>query len=166
MAVNIIGGLDQIQNSTLAKPGVQVDAGGYRVTVAVLHHGKPANEYPIGQFLQRIYIFEDIEKFGITGWLEMVDTYNLVRNGIILGQELLYLEFCTAGAELAGLEEDWKVSFTKKNPLYVHKVENLQPAKAGGGGTSQSTLKYRLHFCSPELIRNDRVRVSRTLQGT
>ena len=85
MAVNIIGGLDQIQNSTLAKPGVQVEAGGFRVSVAVLHHGKPANEYPIGQFLQRIYIFEDIEKFGITGWIEMLDVYNLVRNGIILG---------------------------------------------------------------------------------
>ena len=93
MAVNIIGGLDQIQNSTLAKPGVQVEAGGpAKVSVAVLHHGKPANEYPIGQFLQRIYIFEDIEKFGITGWIEMLDVYNLVRNGIILGQELIFLK--------------------------------------------------------------------------
>ena len=43
----------------------------------------------------------------------MVDTWNLIRNGIILGQELLYLEFCTAGAELAGIDLDWKVSFTK-----------------------------------------------------
>ena len=166
MAVDITGGFEQIQKQAMSKIGHQVPAGGYRVTVAILHHGIPANEYPIGRYIQRIYIFEDIEKFGITGWLEMVDTYNLVRNGIILGQELLYLEFCTAGAELAGLEEDWKVSFTKKNPLYVHKVENLQPSRSGGGGTSQSTLKYRLHFCSPELIRNDRVRVSRTLQGT
>jgi len=166
MAVDITGGLEQIQNQAQAKIGHQVPAGGYRVTVAILHHGIPANEYAIGRYIQRIYIFEDIEKFGITGWLEMVDTYNLVRNGIILGQELLYLEFCTAGAELAGLEEDWKVSFTKKNPLYVHKVENLQPAKGAGGGTSQSTLRYRLHFCSPELVRNDRVRISRTLQGT
>ena len=166
MAVDIIGGLESIQNQAQAKIGKQVPAGGYKVTVAILHHGIPANEYPIGRYIQRIYIYEDIEKFGITGWLEMVDTYNLVRNGIILGQELLYLEFCTAGADLAGIEEDWKVSFTKKNPLYVHKVENLQPGRSGEGGTSQSTLTYRLHFCSPELIRNDRVRVSRTLQGT
>ena len=133
MAVDIVGGLEKIQNQAQAKSNVQVPAGGYRVTVAILHHGIPANEYPIGRYIQRIYIFEDIEKFGITGWLEMVDTYNLVRNGIILGQELLYLEFCTAGAEHAGLEEDWKVSFTKKNPLYVHKVENLQSSRSGGG---------------------------------
>ena len=30
----------------------------------------------------------------------------------------------------------------------------------------QSALTYRLHFCSPELLTNERVRVSRTLQGT
>ena len=164
MAVNIIGGLDQIQNSALAKPGVQVDAGGYRVTVAVLHHGKPANEYPIGQFLQRIYIFEDIEKFGITGWIEMLDVYNLIRNGIILGQELLYLQFCTGGAELAGIEHEWAVDFTD-HPLYVHKVENIREAKTTTG-TTQSALTYRLHFCSPELLRSNRTRISRTLQGT
>ena len=166
MAVDIVGDLKKIQDIGQAKPDVQVPAGGYKVTVALLHHGIPANEYPIGRYIQKIYIFEDIEKFGVTGWLEMVDTWNLIRNGIILGQELLYLEFCTAGAELAGIDQDWKVSFTKKNPLYVHKVENLKPLTIGGTGTSQSTLTYRLHFCSPELIRNDRIRVSRTLQGT
>ena len=165
MAVDIIAGLEKIQQSAQAKSGLQVPAGGYQVTVAVIHNGKPGNEYPIGRFLQRIYVFEDIEKFGITGWLEMLDPYNLVRNGIILGQELLYLEFCTAGADKAGIEEDWKVSFTKKNPLYIHKVQDLK-ALAAGEGDSQSALTYRLHFCSPELIQNDRVRVSRTLQGT
>ena len=128
-------------------------------------HGKPANEYPIGQFLQRIYIFEDVEKMGITGWIEMIDPYNLVRNGIILGQELLYLEFVTGGADGAGIEDDWKVSFTKKNPLYVHKIQDLKHQQTGEAET-QGTLTYRLHFCSPELIQNDRTRVSRTLQGT
>ncbi len=165
MAVDIIGGLDKIQNSALAKPGVQLNAGGYKVSVAVLHHGKPANEYPIGQFLQRIYIFEDIEKFGITGWIEMLDVYNLVRNGIILGEELLYLQFSTAGADLAGIEHDWAVDFTD-HPLYVHKVENMKETKTSSGKPSQSGLTYRLHFCSPELLRSNRVRISRTLQGT
>ena len=165
MSVDIIAGLDKIQQSAQAKSGLQVPAGGFEVTVAIIHNGKPGNEYPIGRFLQRIYVFEDIEKFGVTGWLEMLDPYNLVRNGMILGQELLYLEFCTAGAEKAGIEDQWKVSFTKKNPLYIHKVQDLK-ALAAGEGESQSALTYRLHFCSPELIQNDRVRVSRTLQGT
>ena len=165
MAVDIIGGLDKIQKSALSKPGVQLNAGGYKVSVAVLHHGKPANEYPIGQFLQRIYIFEDIEKFGITGWIEMLDVYNLVRNGIILGEELLYLQFSTAGTDLAGIEDDWAVDFTD-HPLYVHKVENMKETTTASGKPSQSGLTYRLHFCSPELLRSNRVRISRTLQGT
>ena len=165
MAVDIIAGLEKIQKSAQANPHIQVPAGSFKVSVAILHHGKPANEYPIGQFLQRIYIFEDVEKMGITGWLEMIDPFNLVRNGMILGQELLYLEFCTGGADKAGIEEDWKVSFTKKNPLYIHKVQDLKHQQAGEGET-QGTITYRLHFCSPELIQNDRTRVSRTLQGT
>ena len=159
------GDLHKIQNNAQANPNVQVPAGSFKVSVAILHHGKPGNEYPIGQFLQRIYIFEDIEKMGITGWIEMIDPYNLVRNGIILGQELLYLEFVTGGADGAGIEDDWKVSFTKKNPLYVHKIQDLKHQQTGEAET-QGTLTYRLHFCSPELIQNDRVRVSRTLQGT
>ena len=97
MAVDIVGDLKKIQDIGQAKPDVQVPAGGYKVTVALLHHGIPANEYPIGRYIQKIYIFEDIEKFGITGWIEMLDVYNLVRNGIILGEELLYLQFSTAG---------------------------------------------------------------------
>ena len=52
MAVDIIAGLDKIQQSAQAKVGLQVPAGGYQVTVAVIHQGKPGNEYPIGRFLQ------------------------------------------------------------------------------------------------------------------
>ena len=66
---------------------------------------------------------------------------------------------------LAGIEHDWAVDFTD-HPLYVHKVENIKEAKTTSGGPTQSALTYRLHFCSPELLRSNRVRVSRTLQGT
>ena len=47
MAVDIVGDLKKIQDIGQAKPDVQVPAGGYKVTVALLHHGIPANEYPI-----------------------------------------------------------------------------------------------------------------------
>ena len=46
MTVDIVGGIEKIQNQAQAKKGKQVPAGGYRVTVAILHHGIPANEYP------------------------------------------------------------------------------------------------------------------------
>ena len=48
MAVDIIAGLDKIQQSAQAKSGLQVPAGGYQVSVAIIHNGKPGNEYPIG----------------------------------------------------------------------------------------------------------------------
>ena len=60
MAVDIIAGLDKIQQTAQANPHMQVPAGGFEVTVAIIHNGKPGNEYPIGRFLQRIYVFEDI----------------------------------------------------------------------------------------------------------
>ena len=40
MAVDIIAGLDKIQQSAQAKSGLQVPAGGYQVTVAIIHNGK------------------------------------------------------------------------------------------------------------------------------
>ena len=36
MAVDIIAGLDKIQQSAQAKSGLQVPAGGYQVTVAII----------------------------------------------------------------------------------------------------------------------------------
>ena len=100
--MNIADELGKIQQSQSG--GVAIPPGGFKITVAVLHHGSPANEYPIGSFIQKITIFEDIELDGITGWLEMLDTYNLVRNGLIVGEELLYLKFMSAGVEEAGLD--------------------------------------------------------------
>ena len=160
----IIDDLRRIQGLQ-GSPNQQIPPGMFEIQTATLHFAKPANEQPIGEFIQRIYLYEGMESTAVSGWIEIQDTWNLVRNGIILGQELLYLEFCTAGAAPAGIDADWKVSFTKKNPLYIHKVQDLKALKAGEGD-SQSALTYRLHFCSPELIQNDRVRVSRTLQGT
>ena len=81
--------LDKIQ-SAQAQEDVIFQPGTFRVSMATLHHGKPRNEHPIGDFIQRIYLFEDMEKFGLTGWIDMLDTYNLVRNSLILGEELLY----------------------------------------------------------------------------
>ena len=125
--VDIVAGLKAIQEAQ-SNPKDQIPPAGFKATVAILHHGSPANEYPIGSFIQKIYVFEDIERKGITGWLEILDTYNLVRNGLIIGEELLYLKFMTAGVDIAGLNEDeWVVDFTEE-PLYVHKIEDMTDA--------------------------------------
>ena len=163
MTINIFDDLDKIQ-SAQAQEDVIFQPGTFRVSMATLHHGKPRNEHPIGDFIQRIFLFEDMEKFGLTGWIDMLDTYNLVRNSLIIGEELLYLKFETAGVDRAGLSE-WPVDFSKQ-PMQVHTVQNMKEADSTSGASIQSGLTYRLHFCSPELLTNNRIRISRTLQGT
>ena len=106
--------------------------------------------------------FEDIEQLGISGWLKIRDNINLIRNALIIGEELLWLDFETAGASEAGLS-NWAV---RGYPMYIHKIEEIVSPESNTGQTTQSYLEYRLHFCSTEMITNDRMRLSKTFQGT
>ena len=93
----------------------------------------------------------------------MYDNVNLFQAGPIIGHELLYLKFETAGATEGGVPE-FAVNYLE-HPLAVFKVTEMSPATVGEGSSS-TWLEYRLHFCSPEMLQNDRIRVSKTYQGT
>jgi len=163
-SVNIVEDLDKVSEAN-KKEGVQIFPGyAYMERNVYLQHGD-GYQYPIDTFIKYISLQESIFEPGVLGYIEMADTYNLIRNGVILGQELLYLKFCTAGAEIAGIESTWNIDFFK-HPLQVYKVEDLQEQGGSDGGTAVQTLNYRLHFCSPELLINDRIRISKTIQGT
>ena len=153
----LIDDLIRIENLQAAADK-QIPPGMFVVEVATLHFGSPANEQPIGKFIQKIHIFEDINSAAVSGWIELQDTWNLVRNGIILGQELLYLKFKTP-------ESKFSVDFTK-HPLMVYKIEDMGEMKTTSGSPSQSTMVYKLHVISPEQFKNDRTRISETMQGT
>ena len=56
-----------------------------------------------------------------------------------MGQELLYLKFCTSGAEIAGLEKKWSVDFYK-NPFQVYKVEDMKERETSEGTVAASAL--------------------------
>ena len=133
----------------------EIDYGGVR-------HG-------LTQYIQEITIYEDIDKVGLTGNISLMDVDNLVSGFIssspaggghtIVGQELLYLKFKTFGSDLP-------VDFTK-HPLHVHKIEALAPLDpTGQGASSVGAQIYRIHFVSPELMNNDRVRVSQAYEDT
>ena len=136
----------------------QIPPGMFEIQYATLHFAKPQNEQPIGEFIQRIYLYESMQGTAVTGWIELQDTWNLVRNGIILGQELLYLKFRTP-------ESDFPVDFTQ-NPLAIYKIEDMKELQTASGSPSQTALTYKLHVCSPELLRNSRTRISETMQGS
>ena len=56
--MNIADELGKIQQSQASDSAIP--PGGFKITVAVLHHGSPDNEYTIGSFIQKITIFEYI----------------------------------------------------------------------------------------------------------
>jgi hypothetical protein len=132
--------------------------GQYRVDDASIDYGGVSHQ--IGIYLQKIYVFEDIDNFGITGWIEMLDSDNLISGfdkHRIVGQELLRFKFRTLGSHLP-------VDFMN-HPVHIHKIENLRQYKTKSGAGSGAVQQYRLHFCSPELLNNDRIRVSKAYVG-
>ena len=145
--------------------GVQAPVGDFDLDTAWINYGKNGYEYPIANKISKIYVHEDIESFGLSGWLEILDTENLIRGGPIVGQELLYMKFTTAGGSELPQKDRFSVDFTK-HPLWIYLVENMAESESNAGGKAPQALTYRLHFCSPELLRNDRVRISQTLQGS
>ena len=152
---SVVEALTKIQKS-----GEEVSPTTFKITEATIHHGS-GFEYPIGNLIHAVNFFEDIETVGVTGWLDMYDNVNLIQGGPIIGHELLYLRFETAGATEAGVPE-FAVDYSK-HPLMLYKIEELQTGAMEGRGSNW--LEYRLHFCSTEMLRNDRIRLSRTYQG-
>tara|TARA_Y100001938_G_scaffold12685_2_gene15833 strand:+ start:3258 stop:4844 length:1587 start_codon:yes stop_codon:yes gene_type:complete len=154
--MNILESLDIIGSSAQE----HVAPGAFTVKKATLHHG-PGSEYAIGGLIKQILLFEDIETVGVTGYIDLHDNVNLFQGGPLIGHELLYLNFETAGATEAGIPE-FGIDFSI-HPLFVYKVDNMTTGNMGPG--PMAWLDYRLHFCSPELLRNNRIRLSKTYQG-
>ena len=160
MAIDIIEGLKAI-GETRSTDGNSPPPGSFNLKECTIQHGDDSL-YDISQLVMELHLFEDIEQLGITGWLKLKDNINLIRNALIIGEELLWLDFETAGATEAGLR-NWSV---RGYPLYIHKIEEIVAPTGRQGQTTQSWLEYRLHFCSTEMITNDRMRLSKTFQGT
>ncbi len=135
--------------------------GDFKLVYCSLHHG-PGKEYPIGNLVTSIHLFEDIETIGINGWLEMEDDLNLVESGLLIGEELLYMKFETGGASEAGHPE-FAVDYSE-HPLYIHGIQNIG-FKVTQSGKTTPTLTYRIHFCSTETMSNNRTRLSKTYKG-
>jgi hypothetical protein len=157
----ITDSLTAIQEASKGDTG-KVSPGAGELSVCTLHHG-PGFEYPIGDSVKEVHLFEDIETIGITGWLEMEDDINLIESGLIIGEELLYLKFETGGTTLAGIPT-FAVDFTT-HPLYVHGIQEVDLIQTSKGAPAGS-LRYRLHFCSTEMLKNSRSRISKAYKGT
>ena len=95
-------------------------------------------------------IYENIFSNGLTGTLMIADTNNLIMNAPITGQEFLSFKIKTPTIENIAID------FTE----HVMAVYKIDYRKASRGNEI-----FQLHFCSPELLRNSRTRLSRAYKG-
>ena len=97
-------------------------------------------------------IYENLFSTSLSGNFMFLDIDNIVTNGPIVGQEYLYLKIGTPGLD--------KLDFDFTNvPFTTYKVavrEDINP----------NTQLIQVSFTSPEIIRNNRVRVSKSYTET
>lgn len=98
-----------------------------------------------------INIYESIFSNSLTGNITVVDTNDLAQNMPFIGQEQLLLKISTPSL-------DNPIDFTK-NAFMIYNVTVNAELSAGAS-------VYVLEFCSPELLRNNRVRVSKSFTDT
>ena len=101
-----------------------------------------------------INMFESIFSSSITGIILFTDTNNLTDNLPLIGQEYISLKIVTPGLE----STDRVIDFTE-NVFCLYEVGLRQSS-----GPTGEIVEVR--FCSPELLRNERVRVSKSFEDT
>jgi len=98
-----------------------------------------------------INIYESIFSNSLTGNLTVADTNNLTKNMPFIGQEQLLLKISTPTLNTP-------IDFTE-NAFIIYNISVNTELSAGSS-------VYVLEFCSPELLRNNRVRISKSFTDT
>jgi len=99
-------------------------------------------------------LFEDIFSMTISGTVAIADSVNLASYGPLLGQEYLHLKISTPTFK----DESAIIDFSK-NAFLVHSISNREKLTDGVQG-------FTLSFVSPELVRNQRLKVTQSLTDT
>ena len=94
-------------------------------------------------------IYEDLFVSALYGDITIIDVESMSETLPIIGQEQLVLNVTTPGLEIAPII----------NNFSVYTIERREDISKGG-----QVLK--LSFCSPEVLRNERIRVSRSYTNT
>tara|TARA_Y100000310_G_scaffold222080_1_gene223728 strand:+ start:141 stop:1622 length:1482 start_codon:yes stop_codon:yes gene_type:complete len=116
--------------------------------------GKPVD---IKSMVQEFNIYESIYSSTLTGSLVIADALNLINKMPLQGTETLEFKLFTPGA---GNSKQGVIDATSEtgHPFHIYKLSNRKQP-------SEGVLSYVLHFCSRELIRSVRTRVSQAYDG-
>ena len=110
------------------------------------------NVIDVKAMCQFIEIFEDINSPALTGTATFADIDNVLELAPIIGQEYMSLKIVTPSLE----EEAFNFG---KNVFAIHKI--LEKSTA-----SNNAQVFSLSFCSPELLRSNRTRISKSYTDT
>ena len=99
-------------------------------------------------------LFESITDMCVSGTIAIQDSINLASYGPIIGQEYLHLKITTPFVN----SEDTAIDFSE-NAFFVHTISKRQEINNGIQG-------YVLNFTSAELVKNQRLKVTKKLEGT
>ena len=108
------------------------------------------NIIPLNGLMMQLSLFENIFSPTMSGQIVLLDTNSIVLNLPIIGQE--YLSFKIKTASLGGEGTDI-IDYTE-NVFSIYKIDKRIMA--------DSAEAIVLHFTSPEMMRNNRTRVSKS----
>jgi|TARA_B110000977_G_C11027797_1_gene473940 hypothetical protein len=131
-------------------------AGDYNLSgiVVINHAGEGTN---IQHMVLEMNIYEGIDKSSVTGTLVVTDATNLIGNLPLQGTERLIFKLSTPGTDHS--EDIIDASELTGHPFYIYRVSNRNQL-------SQGVLSYIIHFGSREFVRNLRVKVSKSYEGS
>jgi len=109
------------------------------------------------ELVASINIYEDIFKNAVTGDISFTDTNNILTNAPILGQEKLLLKITTPSGDDAATDRKVSIDYTE-TPLYIYKINNKVQV-------NDNTVAFTVSFTTPEMIRNNRIRIAQSFAG-
>ena len=114
----------------------------------LLVYTSSGNVMNLTKAVQSIEIFEDMFSTALSGTLLILDVDNIGENGPVIGQEYMTLKITTPTLD------EKEIDFTQSS-FAIYKVTVRE-------SISQDTQLLALSFTSPELLRDKRVRVSKS----
>ena len=107
--------------------------------------------------IAELNVFEDIYSNAVTGTAHIVDTYNIISNASLQGNERLAFKLSTPGVSTDRIDTV-DASVGTGYPFHIYALTDRRIV-------NETTMSYTLHFCSRELFRNVRTRVSKAYNG-
>ena len=125
--------------------------------VSIINHLGDKYPIPFGGVLAELNIYEDIEHNAVTGTAHIVDSFNMIANEELHGNERLVFKLSTPGRP-GHVQDSVDASSETGYPFHIFAVKNRKQI-------SETTVTYALHFCSHDMMRNTRVRVNKAFTG-